>query len=567
MFKKMNKMKIKKKLMTGFLMVAIMASLSGAISVVLMYVIDAQYSVALEGYGFAQGDIGKLLVVIGNADGDVHDVVSFLDEGMIQEARAGYDENIAKATTYLEDVKKGNVTTEEEQYFNKIESLWEQYKTKAEEIMEVGQTTDIDLIEENENILADELEPIYQDVYNATAELMNSKVTTGTEKSTFLTNMVMVIMVAVVLVIILVMVVCIFMGNRIAVGLSNPIGACVERLVKIAQGDLTSPVPAVDTEDETKELADAMSNTVTALKKIILDIQYLLGEMSVGKFNIESQAVEYYKGDMAPILASQQLIISSLSGTLEEIGISSNQVAAAAQQLAGGANVLAEGATDQASSIEELVATVNEVTDAVASNAENAVNATSSAKEVGEQAEISTGQMRNMTTAMDRISETSKQIEAIINTIEAIAAQTNLLSLNAAIEAARAGEAGKGFAVVAEEIRELANQSSTAANNTRSLIEASIQEVEKGNEITQETADSLKSVVDGIGVIMKVVEGTKSASEYQAGAMEQINEGITQISNVVQNNSATAEENSATSEELAASAETLNTLISRFELK
>ena len=138
--------------------------------------------------------------------------------------------------------------------------------------------------------------------------------------------------------------------------------------------------------------------------------------------------------------------------------------------------------------------------------------------------------------------------------------------MNAAIEAARAGEAGKGFAVVAEEIRELANQSSVAASNTRALIEASISEVKNGNEIAGVTAESLKLVADGIDHILEGAENVKDASEHQASAMEQISQGIQQISSVVQNNSATAEENAATSEELAASAETLNSLVAKFEL-
>lgn len=567
MLKRMQKMKIRQKLITGFIIVAIISSLSGVFSVIVMSILDTQYSKALVNYGFTQGEIGKLLAVIGQTDGEVHDIVGFLDDASMNEAVSKYEENKVKVATYLDTVVKGAVTEEEKEYAAEIEILWESYKAKADELMDKGRTTDIHVIRENQRNLVEQLDPIYSDLYKAMDNLMEYKLNTGTEVSATLTDTLNIVAVIVNVFIVLVLVASILFGRKIAVDLSNSIRACVGRLAKISEGDFNSPVPEVSSEDEAKELADSMQETITILNNIIGDIQYVLSEMANGKFNIHSQVEESYKGDTAPILKSLYMIQSSLGETLTEINESSNQVAVASDQMAQGATVLAEGATDQASSIEELLATIAEVTDNVEVNAEGAAHASNSAHEVGKQAEASTEQMNGMTDAMNRISETSQQIEEIINTIEEIASQTNLLSLNAAIEAARAGEAGRGFAVVAEEIRELANQSSMAASNTRNLIGASILEVEKGNEIARETAESLQAVATGIVKIMDVVEDVKVASEHQASAMEQINQGITQISAVVQSNSATAEENSATAEELAASAETLNALVGRFELE
>ncbi len=168
---------------------------------------------------------------------------------------------------------------------------------------------------------------------------------------------------------------------------------------------------------------------------------------------------------------------------------------------------------------------------------------------------------------MERINSTSKEIANIIAEIEDIASQTNLLSLNASIEAARAGEAGRGFAVVADQIGKLASDSANSAVNTKKLIEDSIQEIERGNEITVKATAAMESVINGI---KKLAESTREISDLsvdQAEAMKQLEQGVTQISEVIQNNSAAAEETSATSQELSAQSENLETLVRRFVLK
>lgn len=356
------------------------------------------------------------------------------------------------------------------------------------------------------------------------------------------------------------------MVRKLADNIGTPIRQCAERLEALAGGDLHSEIPRIDSEDETLMLADATGTIVEGMGKIIGDIKYLLGEMSENNFNVLSQAREYYVGDFEEILLAVRRINHSLSDALGHIRESAEQVGLGSSQLAESGQSLAEGATDQAASVEELLATVNDVTEQVDRNTKNAVSTSRKADDIGRQARTSSARIAEMTGAMKKINDASMEISNIIQTIEEIADQTNLLSLNASIEAARAGEVGRGFAVVAGEIGHLANQSSEAVVNTRQLIEAALSEVRSGNRIADDMAQALQSVIDGMSEIVSAVEEVAENSNEQNGSMQQINMAIEQISQVVQSNSAAAEESSATSQELSAQAIELNDMIDQFRL-
>lgn len=346
----------------------------------------------------------------------------------------------------------------------------------------------------------------------------------------------------------------------------KPVNDIVVATESISLGNLDIELSS-RSNDEIGRLSLAFNQTVQNLKTIIHDIDYLLEEMASGNFNVKTMTEQSYVGAYKDILLSMRRLNNKLSDTLIKINDSSNQVALGSGQMAESSQNLAEGATEQAGAVEELQATITDVTEQFKKAAEISDNSYNKAQDVQSITEISSKEMSNMVQSMERIYSTSSQISNIIKDIEDIATQTNLLSLNAAIEAARAGEAGKGFAVVAEQIRKLASDSSTSAVNTRNLIETSIKDIEMGNQITEKTSASLQQTIEGLNQIREMVQLNNEYSKQQATSMEQIEQGINQISGVVQSNSAVAQQTSATSEELSAQAMNLNSLVSQFKLK
>lgn len=355
--------------------------------------------------------------------------------------------------------------------------------------------------------------------------------------------------------------------RKSASNLTKPILELNHTARQLAAGDLDVDLQ-ITAEDEIGELGQSIGDTVSRLKEYIVYIDEMaevLAELAEGKLNIKLK--NDYVGEFQKLKVALINISDSMSEVMEHILTGAEQVSVGATQLANASQVLAESAGTQAAAVEELVATTVTIEEQVQVSHKDAEVSAQATARVTTMMEQNQGKMTMMMEAVSKIHETSQQVVGIIQTIEEIADQTNLLSLNASIEAARAGEAGKGFAVVADEIGKLALESSKAANMTRDLIGISMDEINKGNSIAQDVMVSLQESVTAVDHVNDMIRKTAENAAMQANNMEQIRVGIEEIAQGVQDNSAAAEETSATSQELASQAVTLNDLVQRFELK
>ncbi len=566
MYEKLNKYRIKERLVRGFVVASGIPALVAMVALTAMIVVAAVYSGALKDYGFAQGDVGKAMTYFAESRSTMRGVIGYDDEAVIESLKASHTASIENFTASFAALEKAMVSEENKKVYADINSKLPAYWALDNEIIVQGGVTDREQCAIAQERAIKELAPLYEDINDDLIEIMDIKVDRGNSTSTTLTVVCIVLAIVIAVIILAAVFTSIRLGRHIAENIAAPLSQLSGRLELFAEGDLSSPFPDTQANDEVSDIIGSAKDMAETLMFVIYDLEYILGEMSNSNFVVRSKDSERYKGEFSQIFDSLKQLRDNMVDTLRYIGMSSEQVSAGSSNLADTSQSLAEGATEQAGAVQELHATITTISEAARRAADSAEDAYRQSQEYANVADRSSDDMKEMVEAMSRISEASHKIGNIISEIENIASETNMLSLNASIEAARAGEAGRGFSVVADQIRQLAEQSSKSAVDTRALIEGTMKEVENGNKVAGRAVESLAVVVEGIRKVADSSKELSTISSNQMATMREAELGVDQISDVIQTNAAVAEESSATSEELSAQAISLDELIAKFAL-
>ncbi len=339
--------------------------------------------------------------------------------------------------------------------------------------------------------------------------------------------------------------------------ITKPLKKAVEVADAVAMGDLSKSFQST-TAGEIGMLSRSMQKMVDNLR----DMVEVAGRIAAGdltaKVTIQSEHDAFGRA-----LAQ---MLERLSGMVTEINDTTDSLANGANQFKSTAVVMSQGAAEQASSLEEISSSMNEITSQVKQNAGNAAHANRLAQEARANADMGHDKMDGMVSAMGDIRESNRNIEKVIKVIDEIAFQTNLLALNAAVEAARAGKFGKGFAVVAEEVRSLASRSARAAQETVAMMESSVRNVEAGSGSLTDTAEALEKIVSAVLKTSDIIGEIASASNEQAQGVAQITTGLGHVDTVTQQNMAHAEENASAADMLARQTAVLQRMVSAFTL-
>ncbi|MFW5632059.1 MAG: methyl-accepting chemotaxis protein [Acetivibrio ethanolgignens] len=366
---------------------------------------------------------------------------------------------------------------------------------------------------------------------------------------------------------IVVIAIAVAVARRIIAGIVKPVTEITEAAKKMRGGNLSAADEITyESKDELGVLAQAMRETIRTLDGYVEEIVYNFERLAKGDLAQEFDQITDFLGDFASIKTSFVGILTVYNKTLLQIQRTAAQMDRGSDEVAGAATDLASGTSEQAGAVEELTATVNALSSMAEDVAKEAQQAHDSMVQTVREAQEEKRRMKELQEEMLRIKGISSEIEAIITSIEEIASQTSLLALNASIEAARAGEAGRGFAVVADQIGKLATDSAKAVVSTRDLIEKTVEEIEKGNKVTETTATGFEKIIGALEEVVESVKSNSETSKKQSNALLQVESGIEQISLATQQNAAASQECSAISEELAARATELDSLVAQFKL-
>ena len=356
-------------------------------------------------------------------------------------------------------------------------------------------------------------------------------------------------------------------GGIIPKSIPEPVEQIDAAVASLRKGELSNvEMLTYESEDELGDTIRNLKEAMGILADYVSEISVEVKAIAQGDLTRNGDDITDFLGDFSELKESLLYILKRFNSTLTEISNLAEQVSSNALEVENASKSLADGATEQAAVIEELNATVDTVVDLAEDTAKETQSASARVKASANKANEEKEKMNELLTEMEHITEISKEIGNIITDIEDIASQTNLLSLNASIEAARAGEAGRGFAVVADQIGKLAADSAKSAVNTRDLIDKTLVEIEKGNTVTRTTADAFNQIIADMESFAEIAQNTMEKANSQAESLEQIGQGIEQLSGVVQGNAASSEENTAISINLAEGAAKMHDRVNIFKL-
>lgn len=356
-------------------------------------------------------------------------------------------------------------------------------------------------------------------------------------------------------------------GKIITDSITEPVQQIDAAVASLRKGELSNiEMLTYESDDEFGDTIRMLKEAMNILSDYVREISQEVKLIAQGDLTRNGDDITPFLGDFSELKESLVYILKRFNSTLSEISGIAEQVTHNAKEVESASKSLSDGATEQAGVIQELNATIDTVVDLAVDTAKETKNASERVKASANKANEEKEKMNVLLTEMEHITEISKEIGNIITDIEDIASQTNLLALNASIEAARAGEAGKGFAVVADQIGKLAADSAKSAVNTRDLIDKTLVEIQRGNSVTITTAEAFNQIISDMDSFSEMAENTMEKANAQAESLEQVGQGIEQLSGVVQSTAASSEENTAISINLSEGADKMNERVNRFKL-
>ena len=443
-------------------------------------------------------------------------------------------------------------------------AAWEEYKAASDEILQLSRENKQ---QEAAKLMTGEVYENYKSFAEKLTTLRNDFQVELDQAKTMANVCTIIIFVVIIVAGLAIAVVTTLIGRIITNSITEPVEQIEAAVASLRKGELSNvEMLTYESEDELGDTIRNLKEAMGILADYVSEISAEVKAIAQGDLTRNGDEITDFLGDFSELKASLLYILKRFNSTLTEISNLAEQVSSNASEVENASKSLADGATEQAGVIEELNATIDTVVDLAADTAKETQSASARVKASANKANEEKEKMNDLLTEMEHITEISKEIGNIITDIEDIASQTNLLSLNASIEAARAGEAGRGFAVVADQIGKLAADSAKSAVNTRDLIDKTLVEIEKGNTITRTTADAFNQIIADMESFAEIAQNTMEKANSQAESLEQIGQGIEQLSGVVQGNAASSEENTAISINLAEGAAKMHDRVNIFKL-